>query len=437
LRVIRWVPAAALAALSLAAATIHAQPMYGIKDLGTLGGSFSGSLSLNADAHIVGYSQIAGSSLVHGFLAGPAGMTDVGTLGGDQSVARAINGLGHMVGWAFTASGERHAFLLRSGEMLDLGTLSGWPIDAWGLNDRDEVVGSYEVGTYERAYVWRDGLMNDLGTLGGTDSRAYAINEHGDIAGFARPFDNTELHACIWRDGVPEDLGTLGGWASHAYDINDYGKVVGWTMEVPNHISHGYVWTNGVMVDLGSLGGPYSAAFAINNQGEVVGASTDDLEQQRAVYCSGGPPWVDLNTRLAPGSGWLLTSASDINESGQIVGAGQYNGQEHAYLLTPLPALVVDPNHPRLEFAGAAPNPSYGRTRLSFTLAIAGHASLRIYDLAGRSVRNLADGRFGAGSTSLDWDGRDDDGQRLGAGLYWARFESAGLRATARIALLH
>jgi probable HAF family extracellular repeat protein len=364
-------------------------------------------------------------------------MRDIGTLGGDQSIARAINGLDHAVGWAFTGPGERHAFLLRNGEMLDLGTLSGEPVDAWGLNDHDDVVGSYEVGTYERAYVWRNGLMTDLGTLGGTDSRAYAINQHGDIAGFARPFDNSELHACVWHDGVPQDLGTLGGWASHAYDINDYGKVVGWTMEVPNHISHGYVWSNDVMVDLGSLGGPYSAAFAINNGGEVVGASTDELEQQRAVYCSGGPPWVDLNTRISSASGWLLTSANDINQSGQIVGVGLYNGQEHAYLLTPLPALTVDPKQLRLEFAGAAPNPFYGHTRLGFTLPLAGNVSLRIFDLAGRAVRTLAQGRFEAGSTGLEWDGRDEQGQRLGAGLYWARFESAGLSATARIALLH
>src|SRR4051794_3796764 len=45
----------------------------------------------------------------------------------------------------------------------------------------------------------------------------------------------------------------------------------------------------------------------------------------------------DLNTRLDPLSGWILSDAADINEAGQITGQGLINGQYHAYLLTPIP----------------------------------------------------------------------------------------------------
>jgi hypothetical protein len=43
----------------------------------------------------------------------------------------------------------------------------------------------------------------------------------------------------------------------------------------------------------------------------------------------------DLNTLLPAGSGWLLNTATDINDRGQIVGAGMHNGHHRAYLLTP------------------------------------------------------------------------------------------------------
>jgi len=42
---------------------------------------------------------------------------------------------------------------------------------------------------------------------------------------------------------------------------------------------------------------------------------------------------IDLNSLLPAGSGWVLTDAMAINDSGQIVGNGVINGQSHAYLL--------------------------------------------------------------------------------------------------------
>jgi hypothetical protein len=45
----------------------------------------------------------------------------------------------------------------------------------------------------------------------------------------------------------------------------------------------------------------------------------------------------DLNNLIAPGSGWLLGAAYAINDRGQIVGVGTHNGQDRAFLLTPVP----------------------------------------------------------------------------------------------------
>jgi hypothetical protein len=44
---------------------------------------------------------------------------------------------------------------------------------------------------------------------------------------------------------------------------------------------------------------------------------------------------ADLNSLIPAGSGWVLTGASAINDSGGIVGTGVVNGQAHAFLLTP------------------------------------------------------------------------------------------------------
>ncbi|MCW3052237.1 MAG: hypothetical protein JWN14_1407, partial [Chthonomonadales bacterium] len=45
---------------------------------------------------------------------------------------------------------------------------------------------------------------------------------------------------------------------------------------------------------------------------------------------------VDLNSLLPADSGWVLTNANGINDRGQIVGSGIYQGKQRAYLLSPL-----------------------------------------------------------------------------------------------------
>ena len=50
---------------------------------------------------------------------------------------------------------------------------------------------------------------------------------------------------------------------------------------------------------------------------------------------------VNLNDRIDPNLGWTLLEARSLNDLGQIVGSGLIGGQEHAFLMTPVYALVV------------------------------------------------------------------------------------------------
>jgi hypothetical protein len=68
----------------------------------------------------------------------------------------------------------------------------------------------------------------------------------------------------------------------------------------------------------------------------------------------------------------------------------------------------------------AAPNPSGGRTSLTFHLSRTGQASLEIVGVDGRRVRELARGRFAPGPHAFEWDGRDADGRAVAPGVYFA-----------------
>jgi hypothetical protein len=65
--------------------------------------------------------------------------------------------------------------------------------------------------------------------------------------------------------------------------------------------------------------------------------------------------------------------------------------------------------------------------------AVGSAQRLRLFDTSGRLVRSFDLG--GEPGGTLTWNGRDADGQRVPAGLYFARLESGSFRVTARLAL--
>lgn len=81
------------------------------------------------------------------------------------------------------------------------------------------------------------------------------------------------------------------------------------------------------------------------------------------------------------------------------------------------------------------PNPFRGSTSLRLALARDGRAKVAIYDLVGRRVRTLVSGLQPAGERMLVWDGRDDEGRSVPAGLYLVRFTGDGVEQSRRVIL--
>jgi agmatine/peptidylarginine deiminase len=75
----------------------------------------------------------------------------------------------------------------------------------------------------------------------------------------------------------------------------------------------------------------------------------------------------------------------------------------------------------------AFPNPFRDRTHFRFELKYPDRVQLAVYDVRGRLVRRLVDGQRPAGATEIDWDGRDDDGRPVPAGVYFFRLRAAGI----------
>lgn len=102
---------------------------------------------------------------------------------GIDGTANDINDRGHVVGGLITPVQQAYLWTPAGGVTV-LGSLGGPYSVAYGMNDRDEVVGTSELpdGTFH-AFVWSKGRMIDLGALGGSYSEGYAINDAGEVTG--------------------------------------------------------------------------------------------------------------------------------------------------------------------------------------------------------------------------------------------------------------
>ncbi len=59
--------------------------------------------------------------------------------------------------------------------------------------------------------------------------------------------------------------------------------------------------------------------------------------------------------------------------------------------------------------------------------------SLRVYSPAGVLVRTLKSGVEQAGFYRVAWDGSDENGKRIGEGIYYCRLEAGGFTATRKM----
>ena len=309
---------------------------YGLMPVAMLGGSQSHAYDISELGQaIAGRAQTA-SGAYHAFAQGAFGLKDLGTLGGTDSTAFAVISQ-TAVGQAQTTSGDYHAFSfdLFSNVRTDLGTLGGNFSAAYDLRYGIIVGASRTSGSARlQAFQYVNGTMTAVGVNLGGDSVARGVNNAFDIVGYACAAGNVSCRPFLFSSGVLTLIGPSNR-AGTAVAINDRLDVIGSiSAAAGSTATHAFLYANGSLVDLGTLGGASSEARGLNELGDVVGSAQNAAGQPRAFLWRGGQ-MIDLNTLLAAGSGWVLESAAAISDGGQIVGYGSLNGRRRAFLLTP------------------------------------------------------------------------------------------------------
>jgi probable HAF family extracellular repeat protein len=312
-----------------------AGPIYNLTDLGSLGGASAQAFGINSSGQSVGGATTQFGDL-HAFTVADGVLYDLTTGSpASQGLAAAVNAAGAIAGTQFVG-GQAYATVWTNAAAP--AWIAGPGSYAMGINDAGQVAGLMTVGSEGHAFIASGGSVQDLGTfVAGGCTIAYGINADGVVTGYGSL--GAAFRGFVWSPQTGYMLlTTLGGGSSYGMAINNDGAVAG-NAQTATGYSHATVWQDGAAHDLGTLGGGSSYAYGINNSGDTVGYSWDAFGQTHAFLFEDGVLF-DLNQLIGAGSGWTLTHAFAINDSGQIVGSGLLDGVEHAFRLDYAPGFV-------------------------------------------------------------------------------------------------
>lgn len=255
--------------------------------------------------------------------------------GHSNAYATGINELDRVVGCSWGNQGNVACYWDRFGAARALpGNVSR--STAFAINNAGTVIGRGEDGF--NPVKWANGVFSKLPVP--ASSRPYywtvrGINSRGEIIAIGSTYhwDEGGIAACWSPKGLPRLLRMPSGFNfANVKAINDAGVIVGWagvrTGPRPAKKIVPCKW-NSLSCELlplppEAVGG---AATDINDQGMIVG-SVEFASGWRA-HAWAGSALVDLNTLVAPGSGWTLTHAAHVNNAGHFVGYGVRAGVKH------------------------------------------------------------------------------------------------------------
>jgi len=228
-----------------------------------------------------------------------------------------INDRREIVGGFVDSSGKN--YVLNGGlfkEALQIPERTVWP---QSINNNGEIVGS-AFGRTDRPAFYRDRNGNytifnvpnaNLTEALGISNNGYVVGDYRDAAGF---------HGFVLRHGSFETIDAPFPGETGLVAVNRFKDIVGFTVDAG--LGQSFLLSNGVFTPIAVPGAFLTTVTDINDRGQIVGVYTETDPRLPTPFRNRGFVWLDGDVTLidAPFPGTRFTEPEGINDRGELVG---------------------------------------------------------------------------------------------------------------------
>ena len=226
-------------------------------------------------------------------------------------------------------------------------------------------------------------------------------------------------------DVYTTDAGAHVYFPPHAFDEDtEVGIVQLAEADVPDTLAGG---TRLVLAGYEILWGSSVLQKAATLQMSLAGAGSSSEDERLALYFLGaGSSWERLGGTVEASGQSISSAVSEAGRYAVFAEAAEVSGSGGIAGLALTPRVFS----PGGTFASS-------EAAVSFVLGRAGAVTVKVYNRAGRLVREVASGQqMGAGANLVRWDGRDDGGAVVAEGLYLVSVEALGQKQAKTVSVV-
>jgi flagellar hook assembly protein FlgD len=83
------------------------------------------------------------------------------------------------------------------------------------------------------------------------------------------------------------------------------------------------------------------------------------------------------------------------------------------------------------------PNPFSSQTEIKFSLKQSANVKIEIFNILMQKINTISDGYFNVGEHSVEWNGKDENGNSLSNGVYFYKMNTENSSIIKKMILLH
>jgi probable HAF family extracellular repeat protein len=212
--------------------------------LSSIPGITKRAMGINDGGKVVGYYQLTGPFLNHGFIYDTKNdtLTTIEVPNAFATTVWGINDAGQISGYYYITKSSGFMHNVNSNSWTYLDKVGSTLTNAYGINDAGTIVGNYTMDGHDYGFTYYGGTLHDFNFPQAQNTRAVGINDHGDIVGRYWN-DGGTIHGFVYHDGKFETLAMPGAEIVRVLGINNAGQIVGLYTKDGRTSYHGFLAT--------------------------------------------------------------------------------------------------------------------------------------------------------------------------------------------------